>query len=340
MRNNKFRVVISILIALVIILIACVALIFIGKRAIDEQKAQISELEYEIEANKRIVYVASGDISAGETLVEGENVMKQQIFSGLEEAYYMPDDMVGGIAVLDIPANAPIMDNMVTALEITQDVREYEVAVANLMTDQEENDYVDVRIMFPDGTDYVVLSKKNIKNLNLPNCIFYSYLNEDEILRLASATIDAYTVTGTYIYTVRYVESSLQEESIPNYVVRPEVIDLIHSDPNVLNIAVETLNLNARMSLEQRLLGLSEDALTAVADGHEIADTAKGNVYVGTDYAASFNDVYDETYDEYDDYNYEYDEGENEPAPEDESTFFEEPYAQNNQTTTAIPSNQ
>lgn len=293
MRRNKLKLIISILVAVVIVLIACLVIIFVGKGALDEKTAQITELQYEIDSNKQIVYVATDEIKAGETLVEGENLMKQEIFTGLEEDYYMPSDMVGGIAVLDIPALQPIMNNMVCPLEITKDTREYEIAVANLMTDQEENDYVDVRIMFPDGTDYCVLSKKNIKSLSLPNCIFYTYLNEDEILRLASATIDAYTVTGTYIYTVRYVESSLQEESIPNYVVRPEVIDLINSDPNVLNIAVETLNLSARMSLEQRLLGLSEDALTAVAAGHELQDTAKSNVYLGSDYATTgYNDPY------------------------------------------------
>jgi len=297
MRNNKLKLVISILIGVSIVLIACIAIIFIGKKSIDEKNEQINALEYEIDSNKQIVYVASTDISAGETLVEGENIFKQEIFTGLEEDYYMPTDLVGGIAVLDIPSLQPIMNNMVTPLEITQDVREYEIAVANLMTDQSEYDYVDVRIMFPDGTDYLVLSKKNVMNLNLAGCIFYAYLNEDEILRLASATIDAYTVTGTYIYTVRYVEESLQEESIPTYVVRPEVMDLINSDPNVLVQAKSTLNLQARLNLENRLMSLSEDALSAVAAGHEIADTAKSSVILGadaTDYSEYYADEYAE----------------------------------------------
>lgn len=287
MRNNKLKLVISILVAVVIILLACIAIIFVGKKALDEKQDQINELQYEIDANKQIVYVSMADISAGQTLTEGENIMKQEVFTGLESEYYMQPEMVGGIATVDIKALQPIMDNMVTTLEITKDSREYEIAVANLMTDQAEYDYIDVRIMFPTGEDYTILTKKDVHNLNLESCCFYSYLNEDEIVRMASAIIDAYTVTGTYIYTTRYIEPSLQDEAIPNYVVRPEVIDLINSDPNILTIAKETLNLQARINLEERLRGLSDDALKAVADGHQIADTAKDKVLLDVQYSAN-----------------------------------------------------
>lgn len=298
MRKNKLKLIVSILIATLIILAACLAIIYVGKKALDEKQNQINELRYEIDANKQIVYVAMNDVSAGETLIEGENIMKQEIYTGLESDYYMPDEMVGGIAVLDIKALEPIMSNMVTSLKVTKDTREYEISVANLMTDQEEYDYVDVRIMFPTGEDYTVLTKKDMHNLNLEGCVFYSYLNEDEILRMASATIDAYTVTGTYIYTTRYVEPSLQEESIPNYVVRPEVIDLINSDPNILSIAKETLNLSARIDLEERLRGLSDDALKAVSEGHAINDTAKNNALLDVKYQASEDYEYEEGMDE------------------------------------------
>lgn len=286
MRKNKLKLVISILIAVIIILIACIAIIYVGKKALDEKQNQINELQYEIDSNKQIVYVAINDISAGETLTEGENIMKQEIYTGLESDYYMTDEMVGGIAVLDIMALQPIMQDMVTTLQITKDTREYEISVANLMTDQQEYDYVDVRIMFPTGEDYTILSKKDMHNLNMEGCVFYSYLNEDEILRMASATIDAFTVTGTYIYTTRYVEPSLQDVSTPNYVVRPEVIDLINSDPNILSIAKETLNLQARIDLEERLRGLTDEALRAVNDGHGLQDVAKNKVLLDVQYAA------------------------------------------------------
>ena len=286
MRRNKLKLIVSILIAVCIILIACIAIIWVGKKALDEKQTQIDDLQYEIDSNKQVVYVAINDIAAGETVAEGTNVMKQEIYTGLEEEYYMSADMLGGIAVIDIKKLQPLMADMVTSLEITQDTREYELAVANLMTDQTENDYVDVRIMFPTGEDFTVLSKKPVHNLNLESCVFFSYLDEDEILRIASATIDAYTVTGTYIYTTRYVEPSLQDVSVPNYLVKPEVIDLINTDPNILNIAKEALNLDARINLEKRLRGLTEDTLEAIANGHKVYDTAGKSAHLDMEYSA------------------------------------------------------
>jgi hypothetical protein len=167
--------------------------------------------------------------------------------------------------------------------EITKDSRDYEISVVNLMTDQQENDYVDIRIMFPNGEDMVVLPKKKVENLNLESCVFNTHLNEEEIQRMASATIDAYSISGTYLYTTRYVEENIQDEAIPTYVVRQETLEVIHQSPNVLTNAQYTLNKEARENLEMRLFGLTEEQLAAVANGHDIEDTAKNSVLINPD---------------------------------------------------------
>lgn len=290
MRKSKVKILIAILITTAAILLLAIAAIVIGKKMLDERNAKISELEYELDANKRVAYVAIKDISAGESVEEGVNVEAGQIASGISQALYMTSNQLGSIARIDISNGEPIMKSDVTSLEITKDTREYEISVAALMTNQAEYDYVDVRIMFPNGEDYLVLSKKPVFNLALTECIFYSYLNEDEILRMASATVDAFTVTGTRIYTTRYVESNLQDDAIPNYPVKAETIDLINRDPNITRIATETLNLQARTDLESRLTGLTEEQLQAVAAGHSLEDTAKNSViFNGTYYVEEGN---------------------------------------------------
>ena len=113
--------------------------------------------------------------------------------------------------------------------------------------------------------------------------IFTVQANEDEIMRMASAIVDAFTTTGTRIYTTKYIESNIQEAAIPNYPVKPEVLDLINSDPNILEQAIETLNLRARNDLARRLSGLSEEQLEAVANGWGIQDAAGGSVIRGED---------------------------------------------------------
>lgn len=46
--------------------------------------------------------------------------------------------------------------------------RDYEISVANLTTDQKENDVVDIRVIFPNGEDYVI----QIKHLCMEKIFF------------------------------------------------------------------------------------------------------------------------------------------------------------------------
>lgn len=278
MRNNKLRIVVSILVASIIIIIGCVAIIFMGKSVIDEKDEQIYDLEAELNSARKKVYVARKTIVAGEKLVVGENVMRQDMMLGLEDDYFIDEINDGDMAVVEMRELQPIMKNMVSQVEMSDDTREFQITVASLMSDQREGDFVDVRIVFPTGEDYVILSKKPLHNLNLGGCSFNTYLNEDEILRINSAAIDAYTIGGSLIYTARYVSPTAQEAATPNYVVRPEVIDMINSDVNIIEKAKETLNLKARMALDAKLGILDQEYVQVVADGHNAAITSRGSI--------------------------------------------------------------
>ena len=250
----------------------------------------------ELSNNQQTVYVATDLINAGDIVTdtgENANVEKQTVYTGLESYNYITESEMNTRAKVDIAAGVPVMYNMVTDVVVDNDTRDYEISVANLTTDQKENDVVDIRVIFPNGEDYVILSKKQITNLNLENCVFTSQLNEEEILRFASAIVDAYMTTGARIYTTRYVEENIQETSTPNYPVRETTIALINSDPNVVTKATETLNLEARLSLEQRLGTLTEDELDAVSEGFGLTDTAKSSVLGSTSTSTSNEETTD-----------------------------------------------
>lgn len=289
MSRNKKKLTRNILIAVsAVCVLACGSTYYFFDQNKNKEE-EIVSLKEEMGANQQEVYVAIRDIEKGERLYSWENVdgsiteadvnvELQMIYSGLESSFYLTEEDLGKQTVIDLKETTPVYKAAVTDVATAQDTREFEMSVVNIMTDQKENDYVDVRITFPNGEDYIVLSKKQVKNLNLENCVFFSYLNEEEILRMQSATIDAYLNSGTRIYTTRYVESNLQEEATPTYLVRTETIDLINSDPNVLTLATETLNIYARMDLEARLSSLSEDQLKAVVDGNGVYDAAKTSI--------------------------------------------------------------
>ena len=231
-----------------------------------------SQLEQEISSNQKTVYVATDNIAAGDQLVDGKNVTEQTIFTGLDSAIYMSDDMLGSKALVPISQGMAVEANMIGSQDIASDTRDAEISVVSLMTDQKVNDVVDVRILFPDGTDYIVLPKKMITSLSLKNNIFHTNLSEEEMVRLTSATIDAYLTQGAKLYTVRYVQPTVQNEAIPYYPVRSNVIDLLHNDPNVLDIAQQTLNANARNDLDDRVGSMSDENLNNITTGQAAAD--------------------------------------------------------------------
>ena len=292
-RKKRNRMLIMIV---VIVLLALIICSFFEYSKIQDLKAANTMYQTELSNNQQTVYVATDLINAGDIVTdtgENANVEKQTVYTGFESYNYITESEMNTRAKVDIAAGVPVMYNMVTDVVVDNDTRDYEISVANLTTDQKENDVVDIRVIFPNGEDYVILSKKQITNLNLENCVFTSQLNEEEILRFASAIVDAYMTTGARIYTTRYVEENIQETSTPNYPVRETTIALINSDPNVVTKATETLNLEARLSLEQRLGTLTEDELDAVSEGFGLTDTAKSSVLGSTSTATSNEETTD-----------------------------------------------
>lgn len=292
-RKKRNRMLIMIV---VIVLLALIICSFFEYSKIQDLKAANTMYQTELSNNQQTVYVATDLINAGDIVTdtgENANVEKQTVYTGLESYNYITESEMNTRAKVDIAAGVPVMYNMVTDVVVDNDTRDYEISVANLTTDQKENDVVDIRVIFPNGEDYVILSKKQITNLNLENCVFTSQLNEEEILRFASAIVDTYMTTGARIYTTRYVEENIQETSTPNYPVRETTIALINSDPNVVTKATETLNLEARLSLEQRLGTLTEDELDAVSEGFGLTDTAKSSVLGSASTATSNEETTD-----------------------------------------------
>ena len=306
MRSRKTKTVVIPITILILMCLLLGVLFYNEHRKLNASTVQSNNYRDTLQANTLEVYVASQDIKAGDRLFTEDmipsaeeellnapdehtagailnreveaNVYKEEIYTSLPEEMYITSNMLGGVALVDIKAEQPIMANMTKPLELAQDTREYEISSAALMVDQKSNDVVDVRITFPNGEDYLLLAKKTIRNLSLYNSTFWTYMNEDEIMRFTSAMIDAYQTTGTRIYTVRYAADTLQETAVPNYPVRAETLDLMRTDPNMYARAEETLNAAARLSLEARLGQLTSEQLNAVNQGFGLTDTAKSSV--------------------------------------------------------------
>lgn len=249
-KSTKQYILVSIIISVIVVTGFVITHIAAIKQIENDYETKINGLNTQIDNNTKGAFVSTEEIKRGDVISE-KNVQYKTIYSDMKDGYISNEDL-GKIAVVGIEPNSYILNNMITEKDIDSSLRENEFSCIRLSSNLIKNDYVDVRIMFPNGETYVVLSKKSLKDMNheISNC--FVWLDASEIDNMSSAIVDAYLHQGL-LYTVKYIEPNIQDESIVNYVPNEAVMDLIASDPNVIEEAKRELSKKVRKQLEKRL---------------------------------------------------------------------------------------
>lgn len=112
-------------------------------------------------------------------------------------------------------------------------------------------DYVDVRISFANGEDYIIMGHKRVEEIEDDAGIVIK-VDEEDILKMSSAKVDMSTYDGTKIYAVKYVER-YQEASTVYYLANKCVAELSTWDPNLVESIFTTEELKNRSVLESKL---------------------------------------------------------------------------------------
>lgn len=208
-----------------------------------------------INENEITVYTAFDTISHGQVITAGMLVETKKNDS--YASFYSSLECIGQVAIVDIPKGMPLMQNMCRVLDVKSEEREVECEIITLSDNLMENDYVDVRLMLPNGEDYIVLAKKGVHDLYRSEDdkeeVCYLWLSEEEILNYSAAVIDAYLYQGGCLYTTKYIEPTLQTASIVTYVPSLGTLAMMKENPNLFEIAVSQLKLDQRKLLENRL---------------------------------------------------------------------------------------
>lgn len=212
---------------------------------------QIQNLNSQLSTNSRTGYVATAEIKQGDILQDGVNVAANTFSSSADASTFATQDCLGQEAVVDIPSGSPITTNVVAA-SMEKQLNERECTFINLSANLKKGDFVDIRILFPNGEDPIVVSKVSIQNPVIASNLVYLWLTEDQITNLDSAVVDA-NLHGAIIYTTKYIEPEIQPANVVNYQPNAAVINLMQSDPNIVQEAAAALSVSARESLEDRL---------------------------------------------------------------------------------------
>ncbi|MBB6732789.1 SAF domain-containing protein [Cohnella zeiphila] len=289
-RYRKWMVLTAVGVGFILLLLALIYYMHRQTQQKEQLRDQIEESSRTIqtmEQAKTDVLVLARDVQSGTTLQAGDVKIaafpSDQISS---QTLREPKEAIGKMVKIDLPQNLPLSASMLAEDKLlTDDLRVQEFNVIQLPTHLQKGQYVDVRINFPTGEDFIVLSKKKVQNV--AGTVVWYEMNESEILNASSAIIDAY-LQGAKLYALPYVEPGMQQAAIANYPANPKVLDLMARDPNILEKAKTELARQLRITLDQHLTAKSEADKIKVTGGNVALQQQLQNERVTTEHNNQF----------------------------------------------------
>lgn len=228
----------SMLIGIIIgLIIGCIGIAFFFMQATNYKK-QIEEAA----ANTRKAYALKSDIKSGTNITMSDLVEVSALKDIIPTDYVTINDITDNtIAKLDLTKGLVLSKSMIqeSDAKVTADLREQQYNMIVLPQYLNIDDYIDIRITYPNGQDYIVASKKRIKQISEDTVWVDMY--EQETLVMTNAIVEAYKAPGSKLYATRYVEPGNQADATPTYVPSATVINLMNSDPNIVAEARQAL---------------------------------------------------------------------------------------------------
>lgn len=93
-------------------------------------------------------------------------------------------------------------------------------------------DYIDVRISFPFGEDFIAMSHKKIEEIN--SGVIKVIVDEHDIMSYNSMLMDKALYSGVKIYAVTYVDGGAQASAENFYPIQSNISEITILDPNIL----------------------------------------------------------------------------------------------------------
>ena len=234
---------------LVMLIIAAIVIALLFMQLINLKKEQDA-----IKAAERTVYVVSEDVSSGSgiqiTAIEGDTSREPNVTEDVADASVVPENIATSadfysdegqtqaradlVAKIDLKAGTILTKDMLTTSseQVTNDLRKQEYNMLSLPTD------------LVDG-DYIVVSKKQVSIPEIAGApaegVININLSEDESIAMSSAIIELYQLKAVEMYVSRYTDPGMQVAATPTYPVSAEALNLMDSNPNIVDEAKQAI---------------------------------------------------------------------------------------------------
>ncbi len=237
---------------------------------------QLTKVNQELAKTKKTtgtIYILNRSVKSGEK-IDSSMLEKVEAPETVKPDNYVKEDGLSEetVAKVDLPQGTILTSGLIqkSTEKVTNDLREQEYNMIELPQQLEIGDYIDVRLRLANGQDYIVISKKEIKNMTADT--IWMNLYEEETLIMSNAIVEVYKMPGSKLYATTYVEPGNQSEILPTYTESKEVHDLLRANPNLREEAITAINARNAEALAERRNSDINQAL------NQNADTASENV--------------------------------------------------------------
>lgn len=181
-----------------------------------------------------------------------------------EEMINDPELLIGKLSKINMSSGTIFTSSLIMDRELQKDERELDIVFTEIPIGLEPGDYIDVRISFPLGQDYIGMTKKRV--VGIYDNVLKLIVSENDIYTYESMKTDMSVYSATKLYSTRYVEAGIQDAAQNYYPVSNDVLKVELQDPNIDTSTWKT-NMDSRLELE---LSMTDDKENEAWPGNKV----------------------------------------------------------------------
>lgn len=224
-------------------------------------------------------YTVAAEVKCGNVIQDSDFVeVTMPVSSITDNTILDKTSIVGMLYKIDITPGTTITSDMVMSNEFDETIYQQDMAFDYLPLGLKVGDYVDIRMTFPYGETFIVLTHKRIEQLVQETSVVKMYLTPAQQAIWTSALRDSalYKENGLSLYLTKYVEPGVQDSTVAYYPVRQEMEGVVTLNPNIKN-KKECINDALRKQIDLMLNIVTEDDKSALTAGVQTEASAIKN---------------------------------------------------------------
>jgi hypothetical protein len=217
-------------------------------------------------------------IYPGKKVEENDLAIKEIPESFITRSFILdPESIIGKYYKLGLTPGTPLSKDLVMDDVMDDTTREFDVVSSLMPIGLKVGDYVDYRIVYPLGEDYIVLPHKRVQAIHDKTIKFK--LNETEIHFYQAALIDYFlqNKNGATLYLSKYLDPGIQKAADAYYAVPKNILAIMIADPNIIQKVNAQMNGTTRKIIDSGVSSVLPEEGSAISSGrNEISGKIDG----------------------------------------------------------------